>query len=290
MAQNVIAIISDCDDTLCPDTTYRLVCDLGLEPTGFWNEVSSLVEDGWNPPLAYLNRLLHLAQSGEIVPITRDKLEGVAGAVQFYPGALDFVGRLREQLQGNIEFRNADVSIDWYIVSSGIEGILRATHLGNLANDIFGCAFEYDTAGRAIAVKRAVTFTEKTKFIFAISKGISGDELRRKPYLVNDVVEPDERRVPFKHMIYMGDGPSDIPCFSMLKRGGGHAIGVMAPEDRELRKPYELAQGNRLTVGPYTADYREGSDLFKMLWPIVEGIANSILEDRAQRIRPAPGF
>ena len=290
MAQNVIAIISDCDGTLCPDTTHSLVCDLGLEPKGFWTKVSGLVEDGWDPPLAYLNRLLHLAQSREIVPITRDKLERVAGTVQFYPGALDFVGRLREKLQDNIEFRNADVSIDWYIVSSGIEGILRATPLRNLATDIFGCAFEYDSTGKAVAVKRAVTFTEKTKFIFAISKGISGEELRRKPYLVNDVVEPDERKVPFRHMIYMGDGPSDIPCFSMLKRGGGHAIGVMAPEDRELRKPYELAQGNRLTIGPYTADYREGSDLFKMLWPIVEGIANSILEDRAQRIRPAPGF
>ena len=52
--------------------------------------------------------------------------------------------------------------------------------------------------------------------------------------------------------------------------------------------PYELAQGQRLTVGPYTADYREGSDLFKMLWRIVEGIADSIVVEQAQRIRPAP--
>ena len=166
---------------------------------------------------------------------------------------------------------------------------MQATPLGALATDVFACAFEYDEKGRAIAVKRAVTFTEKTKFIFAINKGISGEELRRKPYRVNDAVSPDDRRVPFDRMIYIGDGLSDIPCFAMIKYYNGQAIGVMPPEDTELGRPYELAQGQRLTVGPYTADYREGSDLFKMLWRIVDGIASSILLEREQRIRPAPG-
>ena len=241
------------------------------------------------PPLAYLNKFLSLARSKEIAPITRDMLESVASTIQFYPGALDFVGQFRERLRENVEFRDAGVIIDWYIVSSGMEEVLKATPLGNLATDVFGCAFEYDARGRATAVKRAVTFTEKTKFVYAINKGISGEELLRKPYRVNDALQPDERRVPFKRMIYIGDGPSDIPCFSMIKRNEGHAIGVMPPEDEELRKPYELAQGQRLTVGPYTADYTDGSDLFKMLWRIVESIANSILEERAHRLRPAPG-
>ena len=289
MSQNVIAIICDCDGTLCPDTTDLLVSELGLRPKEFWHEVSELVENGWDPPLAYLNRLLALARSGEIEPVTRDKLRRVAKAVQFYPGALEFVAALRERLHENMEFREVGVMIDWYIVSSGIEEILSATPLGDLAMDVFGCAFQYDAEGRAVAVKRAVSFTEKTKFVFAINKGISGEELRRNPYRVNDAVPGEERRVPFQHMVYMGDGPSDIPCFAMIKYNKGHAVGVMPPEDVELRKPYELAQGQRLTVGPYTADYRDGSDLFKMVSTIVENIASTILEERAQRTRPAPG-
>ena len=212
----------------------------------------------------------------------------MAATIEFYPGALDFVAHLRERIGENREFRDAGVAIDWYIVSSGIEEVLMATPLGELATDVFGCAFQYDTEGKALAVKRAVTFTEKTKFVFSINKGISGEELRRKPYRVNDALSPDERRVPFEYMVYIGDGPSDIPCFSMIKKSKGHAIGVMPPEDVELRKPYELAQGERLTVGPYTADYRDGSDLFKMLWRIVETTANSMLEEKAQRVRPAP--
>lgn len=283
MTQNVIAIICDCDGTLCPDTTDLLVSELGLRPKQFWHEVSDLVEEGWDPPLAYLNRLLGLAS------VTRENLRLVAKAVRFYPGALEFVATLRERLHENVKFRDAGVMIDWYIVSSGIEETLRATLLGDLATDIFGCAFQYDAAGTAVAVKRAVTFTEKTKFIFAINKGISGEELRRNPYRVNDAVSSEERRVPFEHMVYIGDGPSDIPCFAMIKYNKGHAVGVMPPEDVELRKPYELAQGQRLTVGPYTADYTEGSDLFKMVSTIVENIASTILVERAQRTRPAPG-
>ena len=81
-------------------------------------------------------------------------------------------------------------------------------------------------------------------------------------------------------------GPSDIPCFSMIRHLGGKAIGVMPPDDLELTKPYELAEGNRLTVGPYTADYREGTDLFKMMSRVVTGIADSILEKREHRIKP----
>lgn len=288
MVQNAIAIMCDCDGTLCPDTTYRLVSELGLDPGVFWAEVSDLVEDGWDPPLAYLGRLLRLSQEGAIESLTGDRLRDLAEGVRFYPGALEFVDRLRQRLNDNVEFRDAGVVVDWYIVSSGIEEILKATPLGELATEVFACAFDYDAEGRATTVKRAVTFTEKTKFVFAINKGISGEELRRRPYRVNDALHPEERRVPFEHMIYIGDGPSDIPCFSMIKNSKGHAIGVMPPEDTELRKPYELAQGQRLTVGPYTADYREGSDLFKMLWRIVEGIADSIVVERAQRIRPAP--
>ena len=98
----------------------------------------------------------------------------------------------------------------------------------------------------------------------------------------------DERRVPFKHMIYIGDGPSDIPCFSMIKSLGGSVVGVMPPEDSDLSKPYELAQGERLTIGPYTADYSDGTDLYKMLSRYVDGIADSILVSRSEKIRTAP--
>ena len=289
MAQDVIAIICDCDGTLCPDTTNQLVSGLGIDTHEFWNkDVDALVSDGWDHTLAYLNKLLDLTRDRLIDPLTRSKMEEVGKNVEFYPGALDFVGRLQERLSASSEYQEAGISIEWYILSSGIEDILRASRLGGISTDIFGCAFEYEPTGRATTVKRSVTFTEKTKFAHAISKGISGDELRRRPYRVNDAMKEEDKRIPFRNMVYIGDGPSDIPCFSMIKAFDGHAIGVWPPEDSELKKSFELAQGDRLTVGPYKADYLEGSDLFRMLWRIVEGIADSMLEKRQQQFRSAP--
>ena len=287
MPQEIIAIICDCDDTLCPDTTNKLVRDLGIDSSGFWrNQVGPMVRDGWDPPLAYLNKLLEVASGLEANGLAKSVLHESAAGVEFFPGALDFVQRIRDQLSGNPDYREANISVEWYIVSSGIDEVLQATPLQHAATEIFACAFEYADDERAMAVKRAVTFTEKTKFVYAINKGISREELRRNPYRVNNAMESEHRRVPFENMVYVGDSPSDIPCFSMIRHLGGKAIGVMPPDDLELRKPYELAEGNRLTVGPYTADYREGTDLFKMMSRVVTGIADSILEKREHRFKP----
>ena len=290
MDQNVISIICDCDGTLCPDTTDKLVRELRLDSARFWQtDVASLVEEGWDHTLAYLNQLLKLTNGRTVDPLTRNKLQSVGATVEFYPGVLDFIDRIRRKLSENGEYHEAGVTAEWYIISSGIEEVLQASNVGRLATQIFACAFEYDAADRVVAVKRSVTFTEKTKFVYAINKGISGGELYRKPYRVNDAMRAEDRRVPFENMVYIGDGPSDIPCFSMIRKLGGKAIGVWPPDDVELKRPYELAAGDRLTVGPYAADYQDGSDLYKMLWRIVEGIADSILEKREFRLRTAPG-
>jgi hypothetical protein len=74
----------------------------------------------------------------------------------------------------------------------------------------------------------------------------------------------------------------------MIKDLGDSVVGVMPPEDSALTKPYELAQGERFTIGPYTADYTDGTDLYKMLARYVDGIADSILVSRSEKIRSAP--
>lgn len=288
MAQNVIALISDCDGTICPDTATLLIQDMGLEPVSFWKEVNLDVQRGWDPPLAWLNYLLVKSREGKIPPLTRERLDRVGAAIELYPGVEDFIGRIRERVVDRPEFRDAGVVIEWYIVSSGIEELIRATPIGRLATEVYGCRLDYDDNGVATAVKASVTFTEKTKFIFAINKGIAAEELYRTPYRVNDAIEASARRVPFKHMLYLGDGPSDIPCFSMVKAQQGHAIGVIPPDDVDLRKPFELARGQRLTMGPYAADYRDGSDLFRMLTRVVESISDDIVFERAQQLRNSP--
>jgi phosphoglycolate phosphatase-like HAD superfamily hydrolase len=286
--QNTIAIISDCDNTLCPDTTDQLITRLGGRPTEFWKEVYQIVVDGWDPPLAYMTKLMELAAVNPVGNITRDLIKEVGTEIEFFPGVLDLVDRLQDRLDSNSDYRAARIKMELFVVSGGIEELIKCSSLGKVASAIFGCSYDYNKEGKADRVKRTVTFTEKTKFVFAINKGISETELREKPYRVNNVVEMANRRIPFEHMIYMGDGPSDIPCFSMIKSLGGSVIGIIPPEDIELKRPYELSQGNRLTIGPYTADYTEGTDLYKMLARYVTGIADDILINRQRKIRQSP--
>ena len=92
--------------------------------------------------------------------------------------------------------------------------------MGRHFTDIFAGRFAEDAkTGQITSVKSSVTFTEKTKFLYAINKGISGPVLRRQPYRVNDAIAKEERRVAFEYMVYLGDGPSDIPCFSAVEPG-----------------------------------------------------------------------
>jgi hypothetical protein len=60
----VIALIYDCDDTLCRDTTDSLLERHGVNLKEFWSSVNRQVEKGWDPPLAYLTRVLELIVVG----------------------------------------------------------------------------------------------------------------------------------------------------------------------------------------------------------------------------------
>jgi hypothetical protein len=103
MPQNVIALVCDCDGTLCPDTASLLVKDLGLDPASFWPEVARDVERGWDPPLAWLSRLVTGSRKGEVPAVSRERLKRVGESVELYPGVDDFVARIRQRLNRLME-------------------------------------------------------------------------------------------------------------------------------------------------------------------------------------------
>jgi len=259
----VIAIIYDCDGTLARDTSYFLLESHGVDTERFWREVARQVEKGWDPPLAYLNRILSLVrEDGPLAGLTREGLRERGAAVELFPGLPGMFPELDEMLAGESRLKDTGIRLEHYLVSSGIAELLRGLRVAPFMTDIFGCEFEFaPETGRPVTVKSSISFTEKTKFIYAINKGIPGERMRAHPYAVNDVVPEAKRRVPFRNMIYVGDGPSDIPCFSMITANGGDGIGV----NERPRRGYELAKGRRTTTGPYSPDYRPGSDMRRAL-------------------------
>ncbi|MBI2621358.1 MAG: haloacid dehalogenase-like hydrolase [Candidatus Levybacteria bacterium] len=287
MAESVIAIIFDFDETLGPDTISLFLQQQKIKPAQFWSGVNEMVSDGWDPPLAYMHKMLVLSQEGKL-DISKKSLIKNGKSLKLFPGLPSVFSELRDFVNKNTQLKPARVSLEFYIASGGLEEIIRATKVESEIDGIFGCNFAYDKKGNAIGIKSAISFTEKTRYIHGIRKGIDTKELRNNPYRINDAISLDQQRIPFSQMIYIGDGPSDIPCLSMITHNGGTGIGVSAPSGT-FKKGYELARGKRITVGPYTANYKKGSDMRKVLEETILRIGLEIGMERRKNIVNAPG-
>lgn len=287
MAESVIAIIFDFDETLGPDTISLFLQQQKIKPAQFWAEINKMVEDSWDPPLAYMHKMLGLSQEGKL-DISKKALSKTGRSLKLFPGLPSAFSELRNFVRTNAELKQARVSLEFYIASGGLEEMIRATKVEGEIDGIFGCNFAYDKTGKAMGIKSAISFTEKTRYIHGIRKGIDTKELRSNPYRINDAISPDQQRIPFSQMIYIGDGPSDIPCLSIITHNGGTGIGVSAPFGT-FKKGYELARGKRITVGPYTANYKKGSDMRKVLEETILRIGLGIDMERRKNVINAPG-
>lgn len=70
-----------------------------------------------------------------------------------------------------------------------------------------------------------------------------------------------ERPIPFSHMIYIGDGMSDVPGMAVTKQNGGAAVAVYKPHTKGAKtKCIELYKANRIDFF-CPADYQAGKKL-----------------------------
>ena len=129
-------------------------------------------------------------------------------------------------------------------------------------------------------VKRCVTFTEKTRYLFEINKDARPEDSRTMPHLVNN--KPVTRRVPFQHMIYVGDGLTEIPCFSLVRKEGGRTFGVFSRNKKSAKQAFlELLQERRVD-SLHSPDYREAADLGSLIRAAVSSLAADIDLDSEQ--------
>ncbi len=288
MTEAVIGVIFDFDETLGPDTISYVLSEQGVDPSIFWKEINGMVDRGWDPPLAYMHVMQHMAEKGEI-DLSVKKLSQLGKKLKLFPGLPNAFSELKDFLKNHEMLKKSRVGLEFYIISGGLEELLRATKIGPQVDGIFGCNFAYEKGSvQPVGIKSAISFTEKTRFIHGIRKGIDVHTLRSDPYRINDSIEREAQRIPFSQMVYIGDGPSDIPCLSAVTGNGGAGIGVSAPFG-SFKKGYELARGKRITVGPYTANYKAGSDMRKVLEETILRIALTIDIDRKKNVVSAPG-
>lgn len=126
-------------------------------------------------------------------------------------------------------YSKRDICLEYYVVSSGLEEIISgckkiSKHLAGF----WGCRLAPNKPGGPVKyIKKSINFTEKTRYLFDINKGLPKSDTDKNPFEVNKNIAEKDRRVPFENMIYVGDGLTDIPCMSLVRKGRGLAFGIL---------------------------------------------------------------
>jgi hypothetical protein len=306
--QNVIAVIWDFDKTLIPGYMQTPLFErYGVDEGQFWAEVNALPdfqrEQGLelvSPDTVYLNHILTYVREGTFGDLNNAILRELGGELAFYDGIPDLLPRLK-QIENNPRYRRAEISVEHYIVSTGLRQMILGSPIAEHVTDVWACEFVEHLAPPGFLAGHQVELTDepvlqdigyvidnttKTRGVFEINKGVNKfpDQIT-----VNDRMVPENRRVPFKNMIYVADGPSDIPVFSILNQYGGETFAVYKPEDaREFRRVRELVAQDRVNGGG-PADYSEGTHTALWISDAAERIAERIVAEHAAQLRESVG-
>jgi hypothetical protein len=253
--KSVLALMYDFDKTLCTKDMqeYTFIPKVGLNPETFWFESNVLADTKkMDRILSYMYLMLRKANAAN-QPIKREDFVALGKDLEFFPGVENWFARINE-LGDEME-----VNIEHYIISSGLREIIEGSSIYRYFREVFACEFLYDVNGVACWPKNAVNYTTKTQFLFRINKGIldiSNDND------LNKYTPEDERPVPFRNMIYIGDGYTDVPCMRLVKANGGYSIAVYKETEKE--KVNDLLRHNRVDFLTL-ADYSENSELDKLV-------------------------
>ena len=264
MGKIKVALMYDFDKTLCTTDmqNYGFMQDLGMEPKDFWaacGEVSN--KYGMDKILSYMYMMIKKTQEKGI-SMTKEYLNYLGKSVVLYRGVQTWFDRINE-------FGNSlDVDVEHYIISSGVKEIIEGTSIAKYFKKIYACKFVYDEqTNEAIWPAMAINFTQKTQYLFRISKGALDEHDEEK---LNSDTKDEKRAIQYRNMIYVGDGLTDIPCMQLLKDKGGKAIALYQPQYKDKILP--LIEDKRIN-SVCVADYSTNSTLEKTVKLMIENMA-----------------
>ncbi len=268
------ALIYDFDGTLARGNLQEQTFIpevLQMENGPFWDGVKAIAKQAnVDEILIYMCEMIAKAKEQK-VDVTEEMLRQHGAKAELFPGLVDGSWFRRINEHG----RNCGLLVDHYIISSGIDEMIRGCPIHDEFRYIFASKFIYDGAHvRWPGV--AINYTTKTQYLFRINKGIENHYDNKE---INRYMSDRERPIPFKRMIFIGDGETDIPAMKMTTQQGGWAIAVYDPErsDKDLNKIHHLIADRRVDfVAP--ADYKKDSQMDIT----VRGILSRMGRDRSE--------
>lgn len=286
-ARNTLALIYDFDGTLTPQPMqeYTVLPQLGIAAADFWDEVNAEVRrTGGDAILAYMRLLVEKIEANK-AHVSRKSLRSLARGIRYFPGVESWFERVNRYVH---TASGGAVRVKHYIVSAGLSEILEGISIKRHFERIYASQYYFNHHEVACFPTIVINDTSKTQYLFRINKG--REETRES---INEYMPEAARPIPFAHMLYIGDGLTDVPCMTVTKNNGGFAVAVHDPgKPQSLEVCRELARANRIDYFA-AADYRAGRPLERRVHTILDIIVARILFEREKHafqreLGPAP--
>ena len=287
---NTIAVIWDCDRTLINGYMQDpLFEEYGVDPAEFWQKVNGVPaahpDVRFNRDTYYLNYFIKCAHDGTFPGLCTHKLYELGSKQRFYPGLPGFLAGLRGMFADRPECAEYGIHVENYIISTGFAQTVRGSALMPHVDGIWGCELldAPDSEGRPVISEVVYTIdnTTKTRAIFEINKGIGKIE----GIDVNSQIPAQLRRVRFENMIYIADGPSDIPAFSLVRQRGGATFAVYPRGDMAAMRQVEQMRSSGRVDMFAEADYSDGTTANMWIINKINEMADRMVGEEKRRVK-----
>ena len=273
MSKPIIAIMYDFDKTLSTTDmqNYDFIPKLDMTPQEFWGSTGEFSKQtGCERILSYMYMMIVKCREKGI-ELTRNYLRECGKNIKYHPGVSTWFDRINKYGLEN------GIQVEHYLVSSGTLEILEGCSIYDKFTNVYGCEFLYDEAGKPVWPKYAINYTQKTQFFFRIAKGVydtaNDDSVNAKT---------DGLRIPYDHIVYIGDGMTDVACMTLVNKNHGYSIGVYTDDNKEKVNQIRTDKRCRFVV---KADYSQDKDMEKVLKLIIDDVKSRIvLEEKEKKL------
>jgi hypothetical protein len=168
--QNTVAIVYDYDQTLSPSYMQDDVIfpAFGINAESFWRRCAELMrEQGYDNELAYMKVMLDTF--GMDRP-TNAELKKLGSKLNFYEGLPEMFEEFRNNILSEEQIAHG-ITVEHYIISSGLKVLLDGSRLQPYVRAIFGCEFAEDKEGRIIFPSASSVIHRKRSSCSELARG-----------------------------------------------------------------------------------------------------------------------